>query len=44
MGLIKILNYGLKISKHNIIARADSDDINDKLRFKNKSIFLKKIK
>ena len=44
MGLIKILNYGLKISKHNIIARADSDDINDKLRFKKQINFFKKNK
>jgi len=32
-GISKILNYGLKISKYNIIARADADDINHKNRF-----------
>jgi hypothetical protein len=30
MGISKILNYGLKISKYNIIARVDAVDINDK--------------
>lgn len=33
MGLTKILNFGLNISKFSLIARADSDDVNDKFRF-----------
>lgn len=33
VGLIKILNEGLKLAKCSIIARADSDDINNKFRF-----------
>jgi amylovoran biosynthesis glycosyltransferase AmsE len=33
LGLVKILNYGLKIAKYKLIARADADDINHKNRF-----------
>lgn len=33
IGITKILNKSLKIAKYDLIARADSDDINHKLRF-----------
>ena len=33
LGLVKILNYGLKVAKYKLIARADADDINHKNRF-----------
>ena len=42
MGISKILNYGLKISKYNIIARVDADDINDKYRFLKQINYFKK--
>ena len=42
VGISKILNYGLKIAKHNIIARVDADDLNDKYRFINQIKFFKK--
>jgi amylovoran biosynthesis glycosyltransferase AmsE len=42
IGISKILNYGLKISKYNIIARADADDINNKYRFLKQINFFKK--
>ena len=42
MGISKTLNYGLKISKYNIIARADADDINNKYRFLKQINFFKK--
>ena len=42
IGISKILNYGLKISKYNIIARVDADDINDKYRFLKQINFFKK--
>jgi amylovoran biosynthesis glycosyltransferase AmsE len=43
-GLVSILNYGLKIAKYNVIARVDSDDINDKHRFFKQITFFKKKK
>ena len=43
-GLVGILNYGLKIANHNVIARVDSDDINDKHRFFKQILFYKKKK
>jgi hypothetical protein len=42
MGISKILNYGLKVSRYNIIARADADDINYKFRFLKQIDFFKK--
>jgi hypothetical protein len=42
MGISKTLNYGLKISKYNIIARADADDVNNKYRFFKQINFFKK--
>jgi len=42
MGISRILNYGLKISKYNIIARADADDVNNKYRFLKQINFFKK--
>jgi hypothetical protein len=44
MGISKTLNYGLKISKYNIIARADADDVNNKYRFLKQINFFKKHK
>ena len=41
IGISKILNYGLKISKYNIIARADADDVNNKYRFLKQINFFK---
>ena len=41
-GISKTLNYGLKISKYNIIARADADDVNNKYRFLKQINFFKK--
>lgn len=34
VGLGKALNYGLNKCRYNLVARADSDDINDRERFK----------
>jgi hypothetical protein len=42
IGISHILNYGLKISKYNIIARVDADDINNKYRFFKQIKFFKK--
>lgn len=42
IGISHILNYGLKISKYNIIARVDADDINNKYRFLKQIKFFKK--
>jgi glycosyltransferase involved in cell wall biosynthesis len=42
LGLVKILNYGLKIAKYKLIARADADDINCKNRFFEQVSFFKK--
>jgi amylovoran biosynthesis glycosyltransferase AmsE len=42
MGISRTLNYGLKISKYNIIARADADDVNYKYRFLKQINFFKK--
>ena len=44
LGLVKILNYGLKIAKYKLIARADADDINHKNRFFEQVNFFKKNK
>ena len=44
LGLVKILNYGLKIAKYKLIARADADDINHKTRFFEQVNFFKKNK
>jgi len=44
LGLVKILNYGLKIAKYKLIARADADDINCKNRFFEQVSFFKKNK
>jgi glycosyltransferase involved in cell wall biosynthesis len=44
LGLVKILNYGLKIAKYKLIARADADDINHKNRFFVQVNFFKKNK
>jgi hypothetical protein len=44
LGLVKILNYGLKIAKYKLIARADADDINHKDRFLEQVNFFKKNK
>ena len=44
LGLVKILNYGLKVAKYKLIARADADDINHKNRFFEQVKFFKKIK
>ena len=43
-GLVRILNEGLKIAKHDIVARVDADDINHKLRFNKQINLLKKYK
>jgi len=42
IGLVRVLNHGIIISKHNIIARADSDDINHNKRFKKQIGFIKR--
>lgn len=44
IGLSKILNYGLKISKYDLVIRADSDDINHNNRFKEMVKYFKKYK
>lgn len=44
LGIVKILNYGLKIAKYKLIARADADDINHKNRFFEQVNFFKKNK
>ena len=44
LGLVNILNEGLKLAKYDIVARVDSDDLNDKLRFKKQIDFFKKNK
>ena len=44
LGLTKILNYGLKIAKYEIVARVDSDDVNDPSRFYKQIKFLRKNK
>lgn len=44
IGLVKILNFGINKAKFNIIARADSDDINHPLRFKKQINFFIKNK
>ena len=44
IGLSKILNYGLKISKYDLVIRADSDDINHNNRFKEMVRFFNKYK
>jgi hypothetical protein len=44
LGLVKILNYGLKIAKYKLIARSDADDINHKNRFFEQVNFFKKNK
>jgi hypothetical protein len=42
LGISRILNYGLKVSRYNIIARADADDINNKSRFLKQINFFRK--
>jgi hypothetical protein len=44
LGLVKILNFGLKIAKYNLVARADADDLNHKNRFLEQVNFFKKNK
>jgi amylovoran biosynthesis glycosyltransferase AmsE len=44
IGISKVLNYGLKISKYNIIARVDADDVNHSNRFLKQINFFKKNK
>ena len=44
LGLVKILNYGLKIAKYKLIARTDADDINHKNRFFEQVNFFKRNK
>ena len=43
LGIHNALNFGVNQSKHDIIFRADSDDINIKNRFKSQLHFLLKI-
>ena len=43
-GLVKILNFGLKKAKYNLVARADADDFNHKNRFLEQVNFFKKNK